>query len=273
MGGVRCGRSLVDRFKELCDLDAEAQAEFFLKSFIFALGDKWKEVPSLCREFTKHAKNTGPSSQLMSHIQAADFLQKHQITRTGLERKREVEDIDYNTDGKICFLEYALLHYKIMILKEYYARMEMEPVEDLSGDGVGLLKVGDKLLDELFTMPRGLSPALEKALEDFTVDKKAKEKKIQTLEAKVQKGGVLGMAAKNELLILEKADQTDTNRIEITLQAAKRKATKTSGEEALTAAKIKEAKQDKEDRDKRRAAMKARANFFDNNNKKATTAA
>ena len=31
------------------NLDADEQCEFFLKSFIFALGDEWKEVPSLLK--------------------------------------------------------------------------------------------------------------------------------------------------------------------------------------------------------------------------------
>lgn len=97
---------LKDRFAELCQTAPEDQSEYFLKSFIFALGDKWKEVPTLCSEFQKHAKATGPSERWMGHIQAADFLQKHDLTRTGLQRRKEVEDIDYNHDGKIAFVEY-----------------------------------------------------------------------------------------------------------------------------------------------------------------------
>lgn len=38
------------------------------------------------------------------------------------------------------------------------------------------------------------------------------------LTAKAEKGGVKGMAAQNELIILEKGDMTETNRIELTLQ-------------------------------------------------------
>ena len=41
----------------------------------------------------------------MNHIQAADFLQKHGKTRTGLQRKDELTDIDLNNDGKIAFIE------------------------------------------------------------------------------------------------------------------------------------------------------------------------
>ena len=257
----------MERFVELCEKEPEAQAEYFLKSFIFALGENWKEVPRLCSEFTKHAHATGPSSKEMTHIQAADFLQKHAKTRTGLERKREVEDVDCNHDGKIVFIEYCLMHYKVLILREYYNRLETEPDEDLSNDGVGLVGVGDKLIEELFTMPQGLSPALEQALEEFTNDKKKKEAKIKALEEKAQKGGVQGMAAKNELLILEKADHTEMNRIEITLNAAKRKAAKSSGEDALKNAKAQVEKSEKEERAARREKMKQRAALFEKQTK------
>ena len=83
-------QSTQDRFTELGNRDPVDQCEFFLKSFIFALGDAWQDVPRLCTEFQKHAKNTGDSSQNMNHIQAADFLQKHGKTRTGIQRKHEV---------------------------------------------------------------------------------------------------------------------------------------------------------------------------------------
>lgn len=254
-----------ERFASLSKDAPEDQCEFFLKSFIFALGDSWKDVPKLCTEFQKHAESTGPCPEYMGHIQAADFLQKHMLTRTGLERRKEVEDIDYNHDGKITFIEYLLMHYKVMILKEYYARHEQEPKEDLSQGGIGVVGVGDKLLDELFSMPHGLSPQLEAALEEFTADKKKRELKLKDLEEKAAKGGVKAMAAKNELIILKGADQTELNRIEITLNAAKRKAAKQSGAEAVAIAKGKEEKAKKEDQAKRRAAMKQRAALFEKN--------
>ena len=125
-------QSTQDRFTELGQKDPVDQCEFFLKSFIFALGDSWQDVPRLCTEFQKHAKNTGDNAQNMNHIQAADFLQRHGKTRTGIQRKHEVEDVDINSDGRISFIEYLILHYKAMILGEYYKRHEKEPLEDLS---------------------------------------------------------------------------------------------------------------------------------------------
>lgn len=256
-----------ERFAALSASAPEDQCEYFLKSFIFALGDSWKDVPKLCTEFQKHAKSTGPSSEYMGHIQAADFLQKHMLTRTALERRKEVEDIDYNHDGKVTLIEYLLMHYKVMILKEYYSRREEQPKEDLSQGGIGVVGVGDKLLEELFTMPHGLSPQLEAALEEFTAEKKKRELRLKDLEEKAAKGGVKGMAAKNELVILNGADQTELNRIEITLNAAKRKASKQSGAEAVAIAKQKEEQAKKQDLAKRRAAMKQRAALFEQQTK------
>ena len=243
--------------------DPVDQCEFFLKSFIFALGDSWQDVPRLCTEFQKHAKNTGDNAQNMNHIQAADFLQRHGKTRTGIQRKHEVEDVDINSDGRISFIEYLILHYKAMILGEYYKRHEKEPLEDLSLDGVGITAVGEKLLEELFSMPAGLSPQLEEALETFAAEKKARQKKVDALTAKAEAGGVKGMAARQELRILESGDETETNKLELTLAAAKRKAQKTSGAEAVKNLKEEKEKAAKADADARRAKMKARAAMFD----------
>jgi hypothetical protein len=46
----------------------------------------------------------------------------------------------------------------------------------------------------------------------------------------VDVGGVKGLAAKNELEQLDREDPTAMNRLELTLQAAKRRAARSSGE-------------------------------------------
>jgi hypothetical protein len=217
----------------------------------------------MCSDYQKHAKDTGPSDCSMNHIQAADFLQKHGKTRTGIQRKHEIEDVDMNSDGQISFIEYLILHYKAMILKEYYERHETAPEEDLDNDCVGVCGVGKKLLEELFTMPKGLSPQLEAALEAFADEKKKREAKIKELTAKAEKGGVKGMAAKQELVILESGDKTEMNRIELTLNAAKRKANKQSGEDALKKEKEKQAAELKKAAEAKKAKMKARMAMFE----------
>jgi len=186
----------------------------------------------LSKRFKKYLKDQTEKKDL-NHVQASDFLQQNGKTRTGLERKKECKDIDLNSDGRICFIEYLLLHYKCMILKAYYKRTEKAIEEDLSRDGVGVTGVGDKILEELFTLPMGLDPKLIAAIEEFTAKKRARESKMAKLEKKAAKGGVLGKAAKNEIEQMMSQDLTAMNRIELTLKAAKKKGMKKSGEKAL----------------------------------------
>ena len=58
---------------------------------------------------------------------------------------------------------------------------------------------------------------------------------MDTLRTKAAAGGVKGMTAKNELAQMESADTTEMNRMELTLEAAKKRAMKTSVAEALAA--------------------------------------
>ena len=89
-----------------------------------------------------------------------------------------------------------------------------------------MVGVGHKLLEELFHLPSNLSPELALAIEEFCEKKKTREKKIIKLTKLSKLGGVKGNTAKHELHAMEAADMTDMNRIEITLNAAKRKAKK-----------------------------------------------
>lgn len=252
------------KFDELVAQDIDTQAEAFLKSFIFELGDNWKDVAALQKDFTKAIGDSDePTRPDLGQVMAADFLQKHGKERTALQRKEEVKDIDLNNDNRIALIEMALLVYKPMILLAYFKRHETECPYDLSKGGIGVTGVGPQLLEELFTMPEGMSPELEAAIEEFTALKRARNEKIKTLEEKVALGGVKGMTAKNELAQMESEDQTDMNRIEITLQAAKRKSAKSSGSEAL--AKKKKAEEDarKAELEAGRNKMKARAALWE----------
>lgn len=252
---------LYEHFQDLTKMPIEHQSEFFLKSFIFDLGDNWKDISSLEKEFRKRVADSNEGKPDLNPVMAADFLQKHGQERTALERKEEVQDIDLDNNGRIAFAEYLLLHYKIMILTAYYKRTGEEIKEDLSHGGKGVTGVGLKLLDEFFTLPVGLDPELERAIEEFTAKKKAREAKLQDLEDKAAKGGVKGMAAANEIKQMENEDSTDMNRIELTLNAAKKRGQKSSGDEALAKKKHEEeeiAKKKQEEAKAKLAAMKAR---------------
>lgn len=75
-----------------------------------------------------------------------------------------------------------------MVLTQFYQRMEKDPEEDLSNGAIGVVGVGDKLLDELFTPAKGLDPEVEKALEEFTQLKKARDAKLKDLREKAAQG-------------------------------------------------------------------------------------
>jgi hypothetical protein len=232
-------KELNQKFKELCSQSIDDQMEFFLKSFIFALEDNWKDVVKLSKEYQKYIERGGEGKDDLNPVQAADFLQKNGLERTAQQRREEIRDIDLDKNDRISFIEYLLLHYKAMILAEYYKRTGEPIKEDLSRGGIGITGVGAKLLDELFTLPIGLDPELEKAIEEFTAQKKARENKIKELQVKASQGGVKGKAAENEIKQIEAEDTTNLNRLEITLNAAKKRAAKASGEVALKQKKTK----------------------------------
>jgi len=173
-------------------------------------------------------------------VMAADFLQKTGRERTAIQRGQEIKDIDLDNNGRISFIEYLLLHFKVMILEAYYKRIGSACPHDLSMGGVGVVGVGRELLEELFTLPLGLDPALAKAIEDFMAQKKARESKLKGLETTAAAGGVKGLAAGNEIKQMESQDLTAMNKMEITLNAAKRRSGTTSADVALAEKKKKE---------------------------------
>jgi len=244
-----------DKFIELCKKSSDEQLEFFLKSFIFALDDKWKHVVVLRTEFQKYVDRGGEGRNDLNFVQAAEMLQKNEKVRYAQQIKDELKDVDLDNNLRIAFIEYLLMHFKVMILTEFYKRHETNPVEDLSNDGVGLTGVGDKLLDELFAPKSGLPPELVAAIEEFTAKKREKEAKVKELEAKAAQGGVKGAAASNELAQLQASDKTEMNRLELTLNAAKRKAAKGSADAALDAKKKKEEEERKKAEDEARLKM------------------
>jgi len=48
-----------DQFAELCQKPSDDQMELFLKSFIFALGDDWKQVLNLIKAFKIYVDRSG----------------------------------------------------------------------------------------------------------------------------------------------------------------------------------------------------------------------
>ena len=107
-------------------------------------------------KFVTMLKNDDGKGDSMSAAVAADFLQKTGHTRTAMQRKAELADVDVNNDGRTSFIEMLLLHFKLVVLQEFFARQGMEPDVDMTTDGVGVTGVGDRLVEELFAPPQGV---------------------------------------------------------------------------------------------------------------------
>lgn len=216
------------KFSALCKAPTEEQRDFFVKRFILALDEKYFEVIDLHTKFNARA---GGHTDL-DFVGASDFLQKNGKARTATQIKGELKDVDVDNNGKTSFIEYLLLHYKIMILESYYRRKGVDPEVELKDDGVGLVGVGDPLILELYSPPLGMDSDLEKMMRDFAVHKRTREAKIAELEAVIALGGVKAMATKAELDKLTAENGADLNHLEAKIKAATKKA-ETAAEKML----------------------------------------
>ena len=99
------------KFDDLVQQPFDAQAAFFTKSFIFALGDKWKDVSDLSARFQKYLGDQNEARDL-DPVAAADFLQKNGKPRTATERRAELADIDLDHNDRVGLTEMLLLLYK-----------------------------------------------------------------------------------------------------------------------------------------------------------------
>jgi hypothetical protein len=228
-----------EKFQAVTKMSIEDQCKFFCKRFVFRLGDRYTEVKALEVKFKDFLKNDDGKADSMSPAVAADFMQKMGRTRTAMQRKAELADVDVNGDGRTSFIEYLILHFKVMILEEFFARKGEAPDVDLGNDGVGLTGVGDRLIEELFAPPQGVDLELEKMMREFAASRASHQTKIEELEAVVASGGVKGMSAKTQLESLKKEDTTAMNAIQARIDSAIKKADKKA--EAEVAMREKEA--------------------------------
>lgn len=220
-----------DKFQELTKKSIAEQGDFFRHRFVFRLGDRYTEAKTLEIKFQEFLRNDDGKADSMSPAVAADFFQKIGLTRTALQRKAELADVDVNQDGRTSFIEYLVLHFKLMILEEFFARKEVEPDVDMTQGGVGLTGVGERLIEELFAPPQGVDPELEKMMRDFALSQQTRAAEIAALEEVVAAGGVKGMGANTKLEALKKEDGSALNLIEARIASAIKKAEKKTSEE------------------------------------------
>lgn len=210
------------KFAALCKKDPDEQRDFFINRYVFALGDDYTEIFDLTTDFKRRV---GTEADL-DFVQAADMLQKSGKPRTAQQRKDELSDVDVDENGRTSLLEYFMLHFKIMILKEFFDRHEMKADVDMENDGIGLSGVGQRLIDELFAPPLGVDPELEKLMREFHLGHEEREKKIADTQKIIDAGGVKAMAAKAEMSKLTAMDGSEMNHIEAKIKAAFTKANK-----------------------------------------------
>jgi len=242
------------KFQDLTKTPLEEQTAFFQHRFVFALGDRYEEVKDVESKF-KEALKHDDGKETLSAAGAADFLQKLGKTRTAKQRKEELQDVDVNGDGRTSFIEYLLLHFKILILEEHFKRLDKPPTVDMGNDGLGLIGVGSMLIEEMFAPPAGLDPELDAMMKAFSLDHARKQKEIADLQAIVDEGGVKGMAAKTRLEKLKNEDQSGIHAVEAKIAAAIKRANKKSAEEVKRREDyIKEREKGKADETKAKAA-------------------
>jgi hypothetical protein len=249
------------KFHDLAKQSIDEQARVFEHRFVFSLGDRYKEVQDLKLKFLDALKHDDGKDSL-SPAAAAGFLQSLGRTRTAMQRNAELKDVDMDGDGRTSFIEYLLLHFKIMILEEFFKRKSMAPDVEMGNDGVGLTGVGDRLIEELFAVPAGLDPELEKLMEEFSIQHKKREDEIKELEALIAEGGVKGMAAKTKLTSLQQEDQTAMHAVEAKIAAAIKKARKKAEEEVKKKHNEEDSKK-KEEEEHRKMGLGARKAGFE----------
>jgi len=194
--------------------------------FVFTLGeDGYHEVNELQVKYQDALKHDDGKPAL-SAAGAADFLQKLGKTRTATQRKQELADVDANGDGRCSFIEFLLLHYKVMILQEFFKRKGTEADVDLGNEGIGLIGVGDRLVEEIYAPPPGLDPELDKMMQTFALEQQTRAETLKKLEEQVAEGGVKGMGAKTQLEKLQHEDSAHLNALEARIAAAIKKSTK-----------------------------------------------
>jgi hypothetical protein len=232
-----------EKFQALTKQSIDEQMMFFVKRFVFRLNGgavdtsaggippKYLEVKQLCTDFKTFLKNDDGKADSMSPAVAADFFQKKGQVRTAMQRKAELADVDVNGDGRTSFIEYLVLHFKIMILEEFFQRKGESPDVDMANNGVGLTGVGERLIEELFAPPVGVDPELEKLMKSFATSQQAKAAKMAELEAVVASGGVKGMGANTELQKMKSEDDSSLHAIEARIANAIKKADKSAAEE------------------------------------------
>ena|SRR3990167_4540190 len=191
-----------DRWAEIVSKPVDEQAVFFLKVFVLEFQGNFEHVLDTAQHFKKFApsqENVKDLPEFETHL----FLEKRDETLTVRALRENLKsEITLDKNHNVAFIEYLLWKY-------------------------------NHTLHDLFHPSGQPDPALVRALELAIIEyqkvlaaKAAREEKMAQLEAIAAKGGVKGMAAKNELEQMRSEDLLAQNKNEITSAAKKRFAQK-----------------------------------------------
>lgn len=123
-------------------------------------------------DFVNKHKQGGNSIPISSGL-FTKFLGTQGIAWTQRERKRKLDDFDLDKNGEICLLEFLMLHYKSMVLTQYflrqgYGRDEITPqITEASGiisDNYlnTTIDIREALMSEMFQHPFGVDKVIMK---------------------------------------------------------------------------------------------------------------
>eukprot|EP00484_Ammonia_sp_Unknown_P025896 CAMPEP_0197040442 /NCGR_PEP_ID=MMETSP1384-20130603/17132_1 /TAXON_ID=29189 /ORGANISM="Ammonia sp." /LENGTH=241 /DNA_ID=CAMNT_0042471197 /DNA_START=29 /DNA_END=754 /DNA_ORIENTATION=+ len=187
--------------------DYKHQAIFFLNAFWAEYGEKEAEtVWGYVQTAGELDKKKGSAGNALDEFEAHRFLEKYGKPLTVVAMRKELKQIDIDTDHKMSLLEFVVYHYKLNV-------------------------------NTLMTRPQGVNEACEKAeqaLEEVLAEIAKIEKKKAKLAKKAGKGdGVKAKAAQNELEQLKSADPIPLTKALVSAKAALRKAQKSTDLNAM----------------------------------------
>ena len=190
----------VDQYKQVLEKKIEEQAKIFLTQFVLQFQGKFDEVLDTATSFKSYTD--GESDTLEEDVMHT-FMEKRGETATIVKMREQLKENGIDARRRFAFIDYMMFTYN-------------KNIKDL------FEKKGGQATPEMLK-------ALEDALNEFqkVMDiKNARQTKMKKLLSDSQKGGVRGMAAKNELEQMKSEDQLELNRMEVTAAARKRKAQK-----------------------------------------------
>eukprot|EP00761_Pharyngomonas_kirbyi_P011551 gb/GECH01011576.1/.p1 GENE.gb/GECH01011576.1/~~gb/GECH01011576.1/.p1 ORF type:complete len:225 (+),score=78.32 gb/GECH01011576.1/:1-675(+) len=194
----------MEKFKEVTAMTYPKQGTFFLNAFWAEHGEKAELVWDYCQRFIDLDQQKGKEGCDLDEFSAHRFLEKVGETRSVVELRDTLREVDMDFNKRMALIEYLLFSFQ-------------------------------ESISELLSRPQGTNEELakaQKALQEVQDEIDHIEKQKEELRKKADGSGVGAIRAKNELEQLVTSDPTELNRRLVTAGAAVRKAQKLGGDSA-----------------------------------------